>query len=117
MGIADKYASSVEATHNLLVMATPANILIAFRPTSEFMQKMEEVLGEGYFIYNHSTGHFQKFLNDFVLNVYIPQVINQMENYYRANVNGIIYLIAGLDAFQTDRYDYIDYPLLKVFNI
>jgi hypothetical protein len=46
MGITDKYASAVAATHNLLVMPTPANILVAFRPTSEFMSRLEDILGE-----------------------------------------------------------------------
>lgn len=99
LGIVDKYSNSVTATHNLLVNPTPANILVAFKPTSEFMQKLEESLGGG-------VSSFQKFLNDFVLNVYIPQVIQQANLYYQTNVN-------ALDSFQPDRYNDVDYPLIK----
>jgi hypothetical protein len=81
-GIVDKYAGSIEVTHKLLVSPTPANILVAFRPTSEFMQQMEENLGG-------EIDSFQPILNDFVLEVYIPQVIQQVNSYYAMQVSGI----------------------------
>jgi hypothetical protein len=81
-GIVDKYAGSIEVNHKLLVSPTPANILIAFRLTSEFMQQMEEHLGG-------EINSFQPILNDFVLEVYIPQVIQHVNSYYATQVNGM----------------------------
>ena len=64
------------------------------------MANMETVLwGE--------SGQFQSFLNDFILNVYIPQVDQQINNYYTIN-------IGGMEAYQLEKVHGVDHPIPKV---
>lgn len=51
--------------------------------------------------------NFKMYLDDFVHNVYLPAVQEQVLVYYHAGVNGI-------DAFQADMYPDAMFPLIKV---
>ncbi|KAI8925799.1 Sec8 exocyst complex component-specific domain-containing protein [Entophlyctis helioformis] len=99
VGVVDKYASVVATGHTLLVRPQSSNILVAFKPTLQFNEKLEATVGVRF-------GQFQNFLDDFVLNVFLPEIQDQIVNYYHNHVN-------GTDAFQVEQVPDAPYPLLK----
>ena len=89
----------VERGHKQLVSSTPSNILIAYKPTLNFMALLEKKLGM-------RLANFQMFLEDFYFNSYLPMIQEEILVYFHANVNGI-------DAFQEEVYGDVEYPLIK----
>jgi exocyst complex component 4 len=98
-GIADKFTNVIESGHKLLVTPSSSNILVSFKPTIEFMRSLERSI-------KMRLANFRVFLDDFIFNVYLPQIQEQVLMYYHSNVNGI-------DAFQADRNPDARYPLIK----
>lgn len=98
-GQADRFENVIETGHRQIVVSSPSNILIAYQPTLEFMTGMEKKI-------MMRLANFKMFLEDFIFNVYLPQIQEQVLVYFHANVNGI-------DAFQADRYPDAPYPLIK----
>ncbi|EGF78900.1 hypothetical protein BATDEDRAFT_26302 [Batrachochytrium dendrobatidis JAM81] len=65
-GVVDKYANVLSNGHKPLIRPEASNILIAFKPTMQFTDSLEQAVGI-------SPGVFHVFLEDFVLNVFLPQ--------------------------------------------
>jgi exocyst complex component 4 len=99
LGLADRYDDVIEGGHRKLVNSSPSYILLSYRSTLEFMRNMEHKIGL-------RLPNFKMFLEDFIFNVYLPQIQEQVLVYFHANVNGI-------DAFQTDLYPDVPFPLIK----
>ncbi|KAI8907206.1 Sec8 exocyst complex component-specific domain-containing protein [Gorgonomyces haynaldii] len=96
LGIVDKYGSHAAAAHRLLVESTPAYILVAFKPTASFTRGMEELL-------NIRVGSFQKsFLNDFVLNVYIPMIEQQSAVHLVLLLQTLTNLISQMPVYKVE---------------
>ncbi len=89
-----------EQGHRLLVPPHPSHILVSYKPTLDFMALLEKKV-------NQRLKDFKMYLDDFVFNVYLPAIQEQVLVYYHASVNGI-------DAFQADVYPDALYPLIKV---
>ncbi|KAJ3373708.1 hypothetical protein HDU91_006037 [Kappamyces sp. JEL0680] len=98
-GAVDRFTNVIESGHKLLITSNASNILIAYRPTLDFMFSLERKIGM-------RLANFKMYLEDFIFNVYLPQIQEQVLVYYHANVNGI-------DSFQADRYPDAPYPLIK----
>ncbi|KAJ3272681.1 von Willebrand factor A domain-containing protein 8 [Terramyces sp. JEL0728] len=96
---AEKFANVLDSGHKLIVPSSPSNILIAYKPTMEFIRNMEFTVGS-------RLGNFNLFLDDFIFNVYLVRVQEQILVYYHSHINGI-------DAFQADKRNDAPYPLLK----
>jgi exocyst complex component 4 len=104
MGICEKVveeadAGVVESGHRQLVASNPSNILVAYKPTLNFMAQLETKLGM-------RLANFKMFLEDFIFNSYLPMIQEEILVYFHANVNGI-------DAFQEEVYGDVEYPLIK----
>ncbi|KAJ3217398.1 hypothetical protein HDU67_007981 [Dinochytrium kinnereticum] len=100
IGIIDKYANVVAAGHRLLVRPDPYNVLLAFKPTIAFSEKIETSI-------EFRSGNFKIFLEEFILNVFLPQMEERVLEYFHNFVN-------GSDAFLTETSpDIAGYPLLK----
>ncbi|KAJ8325200.1 hypothetical protein BDV3_007243 [Batrachochytrium dendrobatidis] len=98
-GVVDKYANVLSNGHKPLIRPEASNILIAFKPTMQFTDSLEQAVGI-------SPGVFHVFLEDFVLNVFLPQTHDLVTNFYHNFINGI-------DSFQTDQLPEPSFPLLK----
>lgn len=98
-GPAEKIANVIQSGHKVLITPSSANILVSFKPTIEFMRDMEKSI-------SMKLSNFKIFLDDFIFNVYLPQVEEQVSVYHYANINGI-------DAFQADRNPDANYPLIR----
>ncbi|TPX38723.1 hypothetical protein SeMB42_g06582 [Synchytrium endobioticum] len=96
--VVDKYANAASAGHQLLISPDPANILVIFDMTMDFIEKSEATGGIA------PTGDFKKFLDDFVLSVFLPQLETRVMDLFHEFVNGD-------DSFQVDRIT--DFPLFK----
>ncbi|TPX72632.1 hypothetical protein SpCBS45565_g00189 [Spizellomyces sp. 'palustris'] len=101
VGVVDTYASNtVVAGHRLLITPDPYNILVVFGPTTGFVQRMESML-------NVRFGNLRIFLDEFVINMFLPQMENRVSSYFHNYVN-------GMDAFHTDFHVELSaFPLTK----
>ncbi|KAH6571183.1 hypothetical protein BASA50_005377 [Batrachochytrium salamandrivorans] len=95
----DKYSNVLSTKRKLLIRPEASNILIVFKPTLQFTNKLENAVGI-------SPGVFHEFLEDFVLNVFLPQMHDQISDFYHNFINGI-------DSFQTEQLPEPSLPLLK----
>ncbi|KAJ3411659.1 hypothetical protein HDV05_001868 [Chytridiales sp. JEL 0842] len=99
-GIIDRYANVVTAGHRLLVVPDAYHVLAMYGPTVFFAEKVEEITGI-------KTGTFKLFLEDFVLNVFLPQMEDRVLEYFHNYVN-------GTDAFLTETAPGVaNLPLVK----
>ncbi|TPX37027.1 hypothetical protein SmJEL517_g00823 [Synchytrium microbalum] len=96
--VVDKYATATSTGHRLLIAPDPANILMIFDMTMKFIEKSESTGGIA------PTGTFKKFLDDFVLSVFLPQLETRVMELFHEFVNGD-------EAFQMDHI--IEFPLFK----
>jgi exocyst complex component 4 len=97
--VTDRFINVIESGHQLLVPPDASHILIAFKPTVEFMAKLEE-LAEA------KLSNFKVILDDFIFNIYLPKIQEQVLAYQHTNINSI-------DSFQSDKYPAAEYPLIK----
>jgi exocyst complex component 4 len=79
----DKFENAIESGHRMLITPTPAIILVTFRPTIEFMNRIERKVMV-------RLANFKIFLEDFIFNVYLPQIQEQISVYQHANINGSV---------------------------
>ncbi|KAJ3052048.1 hypothetical protein HK097_006960 [Rhizophlyctis rosea] len=99
-GIVDKYASTVATGHRLLVTPDANNVLVAYKPTYEFIMEVES----GGVVRNDTL---RQFLDEFVLKTFLSQMQSRTMGYFQTYVN-------GLDAFHTElATDLSAYPLIK----
>ncbi|KAJ3334079.1 hypothetical protein HDU76_011603 [Blyttiomyces sp. JEL0837] len=99
-GIVDKYATVVTSGHRLLVTPDSYNVLIAYKPTVAFVEKIDKLL-------SRKTGNFTIFLDDFILNVFLPQMEDRVLQYF-------VNYVAGPDAYVTElSTDIAAHPLAK----
>ncbi|KAJ3201082.1 hypothetical protein HDU82_008374 [Entophlyctis luteolus] len=108
-GVVDKYATTESTGHRLLIRPDPYNVLIAFKPTMNFVERMENAISfkhvkcQQYLI----TGKFSVFLNDFILNVFLPSMEEKVLEYFHNFVN-------GTEAFISEYNPEISpFPLMK----
>ncbi|KAJ3108836.1 hypothetical protein HDU97_010108 [Phlyctochytrium planicorne] len=99
IGIIDKYANVVAAGHRLLVKPDPYNVLLAFKPTIVFSEKIEASIGV-------KSGNFKIFLEDFMLNVFLPQMEERVLGYFHNFVN----------VHQTEFVKMIEMVLVKYYE-
>ncbi|KAJ1334437.1 hypothetical protein BSLG_007592 [Batrachochytrium salamandrivorans] len=76
----DKYSNVLSTKRKLLIRPEASNILIVFKPTLQFTNKLENAVGI-------SPGVFHEFLEDFVLNVFLPQMHDQISDFYHNFIN------------------------------
>ena len=92
-GILDKYASMAATGHRLLIHPNPYNILIGYLPTKEFMTRMEtQIPGYTFIIgatYAFRSPRFVDFLDDFLVNVLLPQMEERVHEFFQTYINGM----------------------------
>jgi hypothetical protein len=93
-------SNGIENGHKLLVSPAVSHILVCFEPTIIFMKRIERLIGV-------KLQNFNIFLNDFVSNIYLPHVQEQILVFHHSNINSI-------DAFQADKNAVANLPLIKV---
>ncbi|KAJ3390185.1 hypothetical protein HDU84_007881 [Entophlyctis sp. JEL0112] len=106
-GVVDKYATTESTGHRLLIRPDPYNVLIAFKPTMNFVERMENAISFKHvkcqqylmLITLNRTGKFSVFLNDFILNVFLPSMEEKVLEYFHNFVNGIITTTAICSSF------------------
>ncbi|KAI8850248.1 hypothetical protein BC829DRAFT_389576 [Chytridium lagenaria] len=103
---ADSTSLGVAAGHRLLVRPDPYNVLLAFKPTIAFSEKIEASI-------EFSSGTFKIFLEDFILNVFLPQMEERVLEYFH-NFVMVSRDSLSSDAFWTESsQDIAGHPLLK----
>lgn len=117
--VIDKYANTNDKINRrLLISPDPYNILVAFAPTCSFLDDVEDgLIGSRY-------GSSKIFLDDFILNVFLPGLDERLLEYFDHFVNGEIliymffkFVVLGIDAFQIETYPgSSEFPLIKVCN-
>ncbi|KAJ3350234.1 hypothetical protein HDU83_009804 [Entophlyctis luteolus] len=114
-GVVDKYATTESTGHRLLIRPDPYNVLIAFKPTMNFVERMENAISFKHvkcqqylmLITLNRTGKFSVFLNDFILNVFLPSMEEKVLEYFHNFVN-------GTEAFISEYNPEISpFPLMK----
>lgn len=80
------------AGHRLLIKADAFNVSVLFQPTLAFLDKVTEIMPSGG---RQPTMEFNSFLDDFVLNVFLPQLEDKVIDFYHETVGGV-------DTFQED---------------
>lgn len=109
--------------HRLLIQPDAFHVGVLFQPTLAFLSRVAEVLPSG----NESTRASTDLLDDFVLNVYLPQLEEKSSVLFHQIITGMYspcYLVndtqmkcaVGHDSFQTDpaSIKLCDEPLLRV---
>ncbi|KAI9204105.1 Sec8 exocyst complex component-specific domain-containing protein [Polychytrium aggregatum] len=106
IGIVDKYAHVIATGHRMLVHQPDAyNILAVFGPTCEFIINVEG--SPKLSVFKCKFSGFIPFMDDFIMEDFMPQIEQRVLDYYNQYVN-------GSDAFQTEYCcELSGYPLLK----
>lgn len=95
---------SLQGSHRLLATADARRVLAVYRPTFEFTERMESVLATE----SAEVSDFKIFLDDFILNVLLPKVEDEILEYFHELIN-------GEDAFQAQVDEKLSpFPLLNV---
>ena len=95
----ESFVTAIQSGHKMLVPSAVSHILVCFEPTVIFMRQLEHKIGM-------NLVNFNVFLTDFIMNIYLPHIQEQILIYHHANINGI-------DAFQAEKCPAADYPLIK----
>ncbi|CAG8500956.1 8518_t:CDS:10 [Ambispora leptoticha] len=102
--VVDKFANTnISVGHRLVVRPDAFNVSVLFKPTLVFLDKVREIIPS-----NTTTVDFSGFLDDFVFNVFLPQIEDKvMELLHQATTDS--------DAFQEDpnHKRYTTLPLIK----
>ncbi|KAI8994873.1 Sec8 exocyst complex component-specific domain-containing protein [Pilobolus umbonatus] len=102
----DKYANDMSSKgHKILVKPDAYNVSVLLKPTLCFLQRVKEVFPS----YDDSSEEgFGSFLDDFAINVFLPQIEEKV-------MQLIQHATVGLDSFQDarDYRDYSRYPIAK----
>ena len=95
----ESFVTAIQSGHKMLVPPAVSHILVCFEPTVLFMRQLEQKIGM-------NLVNFNVFLTDFIMNIYLPNIQEQILVYHHSNIHGI-------DAFQAEKCPAADYPLIK----
>ncbi|RCI02454.1 hypothetical protein CU098_009274 [Rhizopus stolonifer] len=104
--IVDKFANDVSSKgHKVLVKPDAYNVSVLLKPTMAFLQRLRQVFPN---YDDHNEEGFGSFLDDFAVNVFLPQIEEKV-------MQLIQHATVGLDAFQDarDYKNYSRYPIAK----
>ncbi|KAI9311522.1 Sec8 exocyst complex component-specific domain-containing protein [Dichotomocladium elegans] len=104
--LVDKYASDMASKrHKLLVKPDAYNVSVLLQPTMAFLVRLRDVFPN---YDDRNTEGFSSFLDDFAINVFLPQIEEKV-------VQLISHATVGMDAFQDDRNykNFSKYPIVK----
>ncbi|KAI7867284.1 Sec8 exocyst complex component-specific domain-containing protein [Spinellus fusiger] len=104
--VIDKYASDMASKgHKVLVKPDAYNVSVLLKPTMAFLQRMNEVFPN---YDDQSSEGFGSFLDDFAINVFLPQIEEKV-------MQLIHHAAVGMDAFQDERNykNYSKFPIVK----
>ncbi|CEI89960.1 hypothetical protein RMCBS344292_04296 [Rhizopus microsporus] len=104
--IIDKYANDISSKgYKVLVKPDAYNVSVLLSPTMAFLNRVKEVFPS---YDDHSEEGFGSFLDDFAVNVFLPQIEEKV-------MQLIQHATVGLDAFQDvrDYKTYSKYPIAK----
>ncbi|GAA5800243.1 hypothetical protein HPULCUR_005668 [Helicostylum pulchrum] len=104
--IVDKYANDMSSKgHKVLVKPDAYNVSVLLKPTMAFLHRLREVFPN---YDDHNEEGFGSFLDDFAVNVFLPQIEEKV-------MQLIQHATVGLDAFQDarDYKNYSRYPIAK----
>ncbi|KAG2192041.1 hypothetical protein INT46_011644 [Mucor plumbeus] len=104
--IVDKYANDMSSKgYKVLVKPDAYNVSVLLKPTMSFLQRLREVFPN---YDDHNEEGFGSFLDDFAVNVFLPQIEEKV-------MQLIQHATVGLDAFQDarDYKNYSRYPIAK----
>ncbi|GBB95205.1 hypothetical protein RclHR1_00250003 [Rhizophagus clarus] len=102
--VVDRFANTnITAGHRLVVKPDAFNVSVLFKPTLAFLDKVKTIIPPSA---QHSSADFTTFLDDFVFNVFLPQIGDKIFELFRQATN-------GSDAFQEDP-NYKTYSTLPV---
>ncbi|ORX76849.1 hypothetical protein BCR32DRAFT_69784 [Anaeromyces robustus] len=104
--VIDKYSNSHKVIgHKLLLPPDSRRVLAIFKPTCDFMEKMENIvsISKG----QDDISDFRVFLDDFICNIFLPQMEEKVMEYFHL-------YISGEDEFQAELNESLyPWPLLK----
>ncbi|CAB4383870.1 unnamed protein product [Rhizophagus irregularis] len=102
--VVDRFANTnMTAGHRLVVKPDAFNVSVLFKPTLAFLDKVKTIIPPSA---QHSSADFTTFLDDFVFNVFLPQIGDKIFELFRQATT-------GSDAFQEDP-NYKTYSTLPV---
>ncbi|CAG8559752.1 1079_t:CDS:10 [Racocetra persica] len=102
--VVDRFANTnITAGHRLVVKPDAFNVSVLFKPTSAFLEKVKTMLPPGD---HRSSEDFTTFLDDFVSNVFLPQIGDKIFELFQKATS-------EADAFQDDP-NYKSYTTLPV---
>ncbi|KXS11677.1 hypothetical protein M427DRAFT_426557 [Gonapodya prolifera JEL478] len=104
LAVADKFASRKEPSgHQLLIRPDPRRVLVAFRPTIQFMERIAGLV----LLKSQEGSDFRVFLDDFILNVFLPKQEDTILQFFQDFIN-------GEDAFGVELNTELSmFPLIK----
>ncbi|KAI9026276.1 Sec8 exocyst complex component-specific domain-containing protein [Hyaloraphidium curvatum] len=92
-----------KGTRRLLATPDSRRVLVVYKPTSDFVERMESVLATE----SAEVSDFRSFLDDFILNTLLPKVEDEIMDYFHDLIN-------GEDAFQAHLDEVLSpFPLLN----
>ncbi|CAG8497625.1 8122_t:CDS:10, partial [Funneliformis caledonium] len=104
--IVDRFANAnITAGHKLVIKPDAFNVSIIFKPTLAFLDKVKKIIPSSA---HQSSADFTTFLDDFVFNVFLPQIGDKIFEIFRQST-------AESDAFQEDP-NYKTYSALPVIK-
>ncbi|CAG8550348.1 2665_t:CDS:10 [Diversispora eburnea] len=102
--VVDRFANTnITAGHRLVVYPDAFNVSVLFKPTLAFLEKVKTIIPPGA---NRSSADFTTFLDDFVFNVFLPQIGDKLFDLFQKATN-------EADAFQEDP-DYKNFTNMPV---
>ncbi|KAJ3335656.1 hypothetical protein HDU93_004770 [Gonapodya sp. JEL0774] len=104
LAVADKFASRKEPSgHQLLIRPDGRRVLVAFRPTIQFMER----IGGLVLVKSQEGSDFRMFLDDFILNVFLPKQEDTILQFFQEFIN-------DEDAFGVElNTELSSFPLIK----
>ncbi|CAI2168626.1 9696_t:CDS:10 [Funneliformis geosporum] len=104
--VVDRFANAnITAGHRLVIKPDAFNVSIIFKPTLAFLDKVKKIIPSSA---HQSSADFTTFLDDFVFNVFLPQIGDKIFEIFRQST-------AESDAFQEDP-NYKTYSALPVIK-
>ncbi|CAO3622394.1 unnamed protein product [Cunninghamella blakesleeana] len=105
--IIDKFSTNMMSlgSHKLLIKPDAYNVSVLLKPTMSFLQRLREVFPN---YDDQNEEGFGNFLDDFAVNVFLPQIEEKVMQLIHSATSGI-------DAFQDARHykNYSKFPIVK----
>ncbi|RHZ43763.1 hypothetical protein Glove_856g10 [Diversispora epigaea] len=99
--VVDRFANTnITAGHRLVVYPDAFDVSVLFKPTLAFLEKVKTIIPP------RSSADFTTFLDDFVFNVFLPQIGDKLFDLFQKATN-------EADAFQED-HDYKNFTNMPV---